>query len=137
MGAQCCFSSRQKQAHTWSAIRTMNSGCVYSMKTEASTIEASVQPPARSHRRWRGAGGVEDGGVMVPSVRAAAFRHSRNGRVALYGAFLDGQIHEAREDAQRNGHVPHCVIAARVVVQVTAEPDTQEAADLVAEEYKS
>ncbi|MPN21295.1 hypothetical protein SDC9_168674 [bioreactor metagenome] len=51
--------------------------------------------------------------------------------------FAHRQVHQSREDAKGNRQIPDHVVAARLVVQIAAQPHTQKAADLVAEEDKA
>src|SRR5437763_2259630 len=50
---------------------------------------------------------------------------------------VDRQIDESGDNAERNRQIPYDVVAAGRVVQQTAEPRAEKAADLVREERKS
>src|SRR5438477_11270991 len=50
---------------------------------------------------------------------------------------VDRQIDESGDNAERNRQIPYDVVAAGRVVQQTAEPRAENAADLVREERKS
>src|SRR5437868_3834510 len=48
--------------------------------------------------------------------------------------FVDRQIDEAGKNAERNRQIPHDIVAAGRVVQLSTEPRAQKAADLVRKE---
>jgi hypothetical protein len=68
------------------------------------------------------------------TVRRGRFISCSGRRGARDGRFLDGQVGQRREDAERDRDPPDDVVAAGRVVQPAAQPHAEEAADLVAEE---
>src|SRR5947207_3526565 len=78
-------------------------------------------------------GSRNDGSLWTLAAhRLAASR--RNHTRPSDRALVDGKIDECRRDAERDRDPPDDVIAARLVVEPSAEPRAKEAADLVAEE---
>src|SRR5438874_1932355 len=84
---------------------------------------------------WSGSRPLSKSRSPAPSAdfqRAAELRGGRYWPLDL--AFVDRQINEPSQNAERDRQIPHDVVAAGRVVQVSAEPRTQKASDLVRKE---
>lgn len=58
----------------------------------------------------------------------------RNGHGARNRLFDDGQVYQARKNAERDREPPHGIVRTEAIEHDAAEPSAKEATDLVAEE---